>query len=149
MTTIGTAHSPAPHAVEELHLVSVLTQGLPVELGTPAAPARYTVPAVFCRQVSAAERERIEDPTTARSLHEHAGGDLTLTVSDRRLLIGDTSLDELRDGLAAALAGALRDIGHDLSAERGRRIADAAAREAVEHDREAAVAAAAAAVRFE
>ncbi|MBN9167080.1 MAG: hypothetical protein J0I07_39475 [Myxococcales bacterium] len=52
--------------LEPLRLVSILVSGLPVELGTPDEPATYTVPAVFSRQVTAAERARLEDPDTAR-----------------------------------------------------------------------------------
>jgi hypothetical protein len=134
---------------DSLRLVSILVSGLPHELGTPDEPARYTVPAVFSRQVTAPERARIEDPATARALAPHAGPDLALEVSDRRLLIKNTTLAELDAGLAAALAAALRDISRELDVEQAQLSADADARDADERGRAAAIAAAAAAIRFE
>ncbi len=138
-----------PSAPEQLRLVSILVSGLPPELGTPEEPARYTVPAVFSRQVTASEKARIEDPATARSLAPHAGPDLALEVSDRRLLIENTTLAELEGGLAAALGTALRDIDRELGVEQARATADAEVRDAGERDREAVVAAAVAAIHFD
>jgi hypothetical protein len=138
--------TPAPDA---LRLVSILVSGLPTELGTPGEPACYTVPAVFSRQVTAQERARIEDPRTARGLGAHADPDLALEVSDRRLLIKNTTLAQLEAGLAAALAAALRDIARELGAEQAQLSADADARDADERGRAAALAPAAAAIRFD
>lgn len=146
----ASATAPAPtSAPDELRLVSILVSGLPVELGTAGAPARYTVPAVFSRQVTAQERARIEDPATAGGLAQHGDPDLALEVSDRRLLIKNTTLAQLEGGLAAALAATLRDIDRELGAERAQISADAEVRDADERDREAVVAAAVAAIRFE
>ncbi len=138
-----------PSVGDPLRLVSILVSGLPAELGTADEPARYTVPAVFSRQVTAGERARIEDAATAHALSAHADPDLALEVSDRRLLIKNTTLAQLEGGLAAALAAVLRDIDRDLDAERDQMVADAEVRDADERDRESAVAAAAAAIRFE
>jgi len=135
--------------LEPLRLVSILVSGLPAELGTPDEPARYTVPAVFSRQVTAAERERIEDPATALRLSQPGQPALALSVSDRRLLIQNTTLAQLRDGLAAALAAMLRDMDRALEAQRAAESARAEASDADERERLAAVSAAAAAVRFE
>lgn len=143
-TTVSTTTGP-----DVLRLVSILVSGLPADLGTPGAPARYTVPAVFSRQVTALEKARIEDPATARGLAPHSGPDLALEVSDRRLLVKNTTLAELQGGLAAALAAALRDIDRELGVEQARATADAEVRDAGERDREAVVAAAVAAIRFE
>lgn len=147
----GPARSEPPTAAapDGLRLVSILVSGLPASLGTPDEPAGYTVPAVFSRQVTAAEKARIEDPATARSLAPHAGTGLSLEVSDRRLLIKGTTLAELQGGLAAALAAALREIDRELGVEQARATADAEVRHADERDREAVVAAAVAAIRFE
>lgn len=139
----------SPSAGDPLRLVSILVSGLPAELGTADEPARYTVPAVFSRQVTAEERARIEDPATALALSAHADQGLALEVSDRRLLIKNTTLAQLAGGLAAALGAALRDMGRDLGAERDQMIADAEVRDAGERDREASVAALVAAIRFE
>lgn len=147
-TTPPPATSSAPD-LDELRLVSVLASGLPRELGTTDEPARYTVPAVFSRQVTPQERARIEDPATARRLADHADHDLALTVSDRRLLIKNTTLAQLQGGLATALAAMLREIDRELRAERTRRSAEADALDVEEHDRVAAVTTAAAAIRFE
>lgn len=143
------APAPAPLDPAVLRLVSVLVSGLPTALGTVDEPVRYTVPAVFSRQVTPRERALIEDPATAHRLSEQAGHELTLTVSDRRLLIEGTTLAELQGGLAAALAATLREIDRELGAERAQLSAAADARDSEERDRAAAVAAAAAAVRFE
>lgn len=139
---------------EPLRLTSVLLSALPLELGTSAAPDRYTVPVVFSRQVTPQERERIEDPQLARRLGEPLGAELELVVSDRRLLVKNTSLAELRDGLAAALATAWprrsRRPCASSTCSWTRSSRRAASRRAdVEHERADAVAREAAQIRFE
>ena len=151
-TTTGpdaAADTPAPDP-NVLRLTSVLASGLPLELGTPDEPARYTVPAVFSRQVNATERVRIEDPAAAAALVERCGLDhsLQLTVSDRRLLIGNTNLAELTGGLASAVAALLREIDAVLDAEQDARTAQATARRLVDTERAATLEAAAAQVHF-
>lgn len=140
---------PSSSPEEPLRLTSVLASGLPVELGTPNAPDRYTVPVVFSRQVTQEERERIEDPAVARQLGEHAGAALELEVSDRRLLVKNTNLRELGGGLSAALAAMLRELDVQLEAEQSARDDEAHRRELKERERAAAVAQEAAAIRFE
>jgi hypothetical protein len=125
------APSSSGARIEPLRLTSVLVSGLPPELGTSHAPARYTVPAVFSRQVGGTERTRIESPETARRLSDHAGAPIELVVADRRLLIKHTTLDELRDGLAAEIAAVLQDIADDLEHERK---TASAASEALAHE---------------
>lgn len=134
-----------------LRVVSILASGLPDELGTPGAPALYTVPAVFSRQVTAAERARIEDPETARRLAEATGADpeLALSVDDRRLLIHCTSLPLLKDGLAAAIGQMLVELGDDLRAEQERVEAAAEILQSEERERSEAVALVAAEIRFD
>lgn len=133
-----------------LRLLSVLASGLPVELGTPAEPARYTVPAVFSRQVSVAERALIEDPATARRLEQSAGvgPGLALAVSDRRLLIMNTTLAELAGGLAAAIGAMLTRMGQEQLTEMDRRSVAATVIVSNERERAEAVARAAAAITF-
>jgi hypothetical protein len=138
----------AESGAQPLRLVSVLVSGLPAELGTSAAPARYTVPVVFSRQVTPEERARIEDPALARRLSEQVGVRLELAVSDRRLLVKNTSLAELRDGLASALAAALRDLDAQLGAEQSARDDEASRRGLEEHARADAVAREAAQIQF-
>jgi hypothetical protein len=151
-TTTPTTPTPAEPAVtrgDALRLTSVLASGLPPEVGTPEEPATYTVPAVFSRQVSQPERTRIEDPATARGLAAFAGPDLELVVSDRRLLIKNTTLAQLTGGLAAAIAGVLRDIDAELAVEQAQLDDAADVRQVAELARAAAVVRAAAEVRFE
>ncbi len=136
-------------AQEPLRLTSVLVSALPPELGTSAAPDRYTVPVVFSRQVTPEERERIEDPQLAHRLSEHLGAELELVVSDRRLLVRNTSLAELRDGLAAALSAALRELDVQLDAEQSARDDAASRRDLEERERADAVAREAAQIRFD
>lgn len=144
------ATTPSTTDPRALRLVSVLPGALPLELGTPAEPARYTVPAVFSRQATPQERAHIEDPATARALVAvtGAGPELELTISDRRLLIGGTTLAQLRDGLAAALGEMLARMGQELLAEEDRRSAAAGVREAGERERLEAVTRAAAEIHF-
>lgn len=133
-----------------LRLVSILVSGLPTELGTPDEPALYTVPVVFSRRVTAAERDVIEDPETARRLAEATGtaAGLAFAVDDRRLLIHNTSLIRLKDGLASAIGRMLQQIGTDLLAEQDRVTASLEARMSLERERLAAVAREAADISF-
>lgn len=154
MPTMPTVPGPEPTASPPepddgvLRLRSVLVSGLPAALGTDAAPERYTVPAVFSRQVTQTERARIEDPAAARSL-AHASPGLELAVSDRRLLIHGTNLAELRDGLAADLAGLLRSIAAQIHDEDDRREAVRADVRRTEVERSSVVSAAAAEIHFD
>lgn len=133
-----------------LRLLSILDSGLPIELGTPEEPTLYTVPVVFSRQVTAAEREVIEDSETARRLVRATGADpgLTFTVDDRRLLIHNTSLRLLKDGLASAIGRMLQELGSELTAEQDRATATAEARISSERTRSALVAREAAEISF-
>jgi hypothetical protein len=156
MTTVtSTPARPDPaETSHDLHLVSVLESGLPPELGTPNQPATYTVPLVFSRQVSPDERARIEAPAalrhlTAQTAAVRPGSDLRLVVSDRRLLVEGTTLEELRDGLAGALTSMLHEIGQELrsaTADREAAVEQLAAQEA---RRAAGVHAQVASIRFE
>jgi len=120
---------------QPLRLSSILTSALPALLGTSQAPTQYTVPAVFSRQVSVPEKTAIEGPETARRLTESGYPQVTLQVSDRRLLIGHTSLEQLEEGLAHELAATLTDIGRAVSRQRDQRAAEATARQSAESDR--------------
>lgn len=153
-----TALSPFPSASrtddtagDVLRLVSVLEPGLPVELGTPTQPASYTVPLVFSRRVSAHERQHIEDPRTAARIAEEcgAGPGLRLVVSDRRLLVEGTTLEQLRDGLARALNDMLQELGRELRRVGDERAAAVELHAQDERRRAAAVHAAVSAIRFE
>ena len=146
----GAAHSPASSEPVPLSIDHVLASGLPAELATPAEPPLYTVPVVFSRRVSPQERAVIEDPATAAHLMDvcGAGPDLRLTVSDRRLLIENTTLAQLDGGLAAAIGAMLTTLGDQLHAAREERTAAAEASTRVERERAEGVARTAAAIRF-
>lgn len=120
---------------QQLRLTSVLSGGLPATLGNPGAPTLYTVPAVFSRQVSAAERLAIQAPEAVRRLADAGYPRVTLDVADRRLLIGSTNLGELRDGLAHELAELLRDIDRTLAEQRDQRDAAELVARSAEADR--------------
>jgi hypothetical protein len=47
-----------------------------------------------CQRIGAGERVRIEDPAAARRLSQYGDSDLALAVSDRRLLIRNTTLTQ-------------------------------------------------------
>lgn len=146
-TSSPTDVSTSPEVPAGLHLTGVLASGLPVEVGTGDEPARYTVPAVFSRKVTAEERARIEDPHLAQFLSR--SGYLQLAVSDRRLLIKNTSLAELKGGLARDLAAALRRIEMELGAEHDRLEAESATRRVSEQQRATELVRLAAEIRFE
>ncbi|GIG20316.1 hypothetical protein Cch01nite_10400 [Cellulomonas chitinilytica] len=153
-TTTPSTHERSGARTDDLHLLSVLESGLPAQLGTVDEPATYTVPIVVSRQVTPGERARLEDPETARRLAVRTGTrqngeSLRLVVSDRRLLIENTTLDELRDGLADALSTMLQEMGDDLRSESSDRAAVAQSRAVEEQRRVAAVHAAVAAIHFE
>jgi hypothetical protein len=120
---------------DTLRLASILISGLPAMLGTDDEPTMYTVPVVFTRQVTHPEKTEIEGPGSTHRLAERGYPRVTLKVSDRRLLIGNTTLQQLRDGLAHELVALLSDIDGDLSEQRGRQDAAAALRESAAADR--------------
>ncbi|WP_448808554.1 hypothetical protein [Agromyces bauzanensis] len=127
----------------------VLASELPASLGTVDAPERYTVTAVFTRRPHAGELELLQDPAVNRQLAAAGYPDVTLSASDRRLLIGNSNLHELEAGLARAIAMILGDIGEQVQARHD----DLASEFEVLSDREAAraasVAIAAGRIRFE
>jgi hypothetical protein len=160
-STAPSTAAPAPSTSDaspdptsgDLHLLRILETGIAAEVGTPAEPPRYTVPVVFSRQVTPVERARIEDPATARRLGEavrpgRSGPGLRLVVSDRRLLVENTTLAELRDGLAAELAAFLRELGEDVRAASAERVSAAARRAGDVERRDATVHAAVEQIRF-
>ena len=139
---------PEPSRDDSLHLTSVLASALPDTVGTAEEPATYTVPVVFSRQVTQRERKEIEDPAFVRSL-PHAGPDVLLAVSDRRLLIKNTNLAQLRQGLAADLAAGFRGVSVRAASEDAQRSLEAATRRSAEQTQRERVATAAAGIRFQ
>lgn len=131
-----------------LGLGSVLVGSLPAALMTDDAPDRYTVEAVFSRRPEREEVTAILGDETRDRLTKSGYPTVEVTVSDRRLEIANTNLEELRDGLASVLADRLAEISAVVRTTRetaAARFADAAASE---HERAAAVTALAASVAF-
>jgi len=132
-----------------LGLGSVLVDSLPTELMTADAPDRYTVEAVFTRRPEQDEVRGILGDGTRDLLAKAGYPAVRITVADRRLVIANTSLEELRDGLSRILAERLAEISagvHSRQQAAADRLQHAAE---TEHERLAAVTALAESVRFE
>ncbi|MGW9415516.1 hypothetical protein [Arthrobacter cupressi] len=84
-------------------------------------PPRYTVSAVFSRRVNPAEARSIQGPTTHERLAELGYGHISLVIDDRRLEIVNTSLEELKSGLASALGSLVREISDQMRLEQEQR----------------------------
>lgn len=131
-----------------LGLGSVLVGSLPAALMTADAPDRYMVEAVFSRRPERDEVVAILGSETRDRLTKSGYPTVEVTVSDRRLEIANTNLEELRDGLANVLADRLAEISAAVRATRDAaavRFADAAASE---KERATAVTALAGSVSF-
>jgi len=131
-----------------LGLTSVLAGSLPAALMTDEAPDRYTVEAVFSRRPERDEIVEILGSETRDRLAKAGYSTVELTISDRRLEIANTNLEELRDGLGGVLADRLAEISEGVLAKQDEaavRFRDAAAGE---QDRAASVAALAESVTF-
>lgn len=132
-----------------LGLGSVLVASLPAALMTEAAPDRYTVEAVFTRRPEKEEVAEILGTRTRDDLVSAGYPTVELAVADRRLVIANTNLEELRDGLAAVIADRLAAISTRIREEQDAaaiRFEEAAMRE---HTRAAAVTALAESITFE
>lgn len=139
----------ASDGTDVLGLRSVLAGSLPPTLGTPDAPERYTVEAVFSRRPESLEVRAMTGAETRRRLAD-AGYPLTeLSVTDRRLEIAGTNLDDLRDGLGRVLADLLAHISQEIRRDRVERAAALEANAARELDRAADIARLAATVTFD
>lgn len=138
----------APTNAVELGLGAVLIDSLPPTLFTDAAPERYTVAAVFTRNPAKSEISAIHGDQTRAALRAAGYGAVELHVSNWRLEIANTNLDELAAGLAGVIAERLHVISEDSASADRRRAADALVASQRETDRAALVARAAAGVTF-
>jgi hypothetical protein len=132
-----------------LGIGSVRVDSLPATLLTDGAPATYTVEAIFTRRPDAEELTQILDGDMHQFLTHIGYPKVGLTVSNSRLEIANTNLEELRDGLAGLLSERLAAISH--SARDRRHVVAGKFEKAAEHERDrvAAVAALAESVVFE
>ncbi|MGO4238395.1 hypothetical protein [Pseudarthrobacter sp. YAF2] len=115
MTTI---QDFAVRADSALSLSGVLASALPHDLGTAQGPTRYTVPAVFSRRPQPREVDLLHGAGTRQRLADAGYSDVELHVSDRRLLITNTNLVDLKAGLAHLVGMILRDISAQAAQER-------------------------------
>lgn len=106
-----------------LRLTSVVS--VPSDLYAGKAPAKYTVSAVFSRRANSAESRMIPGPASLERLAEKGYGEVRLVVDDRRLDILNTSLEELKSGLASVIGALVRDVSDQTRHEREQRDADA------------------------
>jgi hypothetical protein len=124
-----------------LGLGTIIVGSLPATLFTDDAPDRYLVEAAFNRKPQREEIEAILGNETRTCLSDNGYRTVEVSVSDRRLGIANTCLEELRDGLGAVLAERLAVISTEVG--RRREIATARFQEASERERERAAAVAA------
>lgn len=128
----GTYQDPSePFAVDR-----ILVDELPRTLGTVEAPERYVVAALFTRRPLPQELDLLRDPSVGERLAAAGYPRVTLGTSDRRLLIGNTNLHELKAGLASTIGTILDEIGRVTARMRSAQAKDAA--EAATRDTERA-----------
>lgn len=111
----------APFAVDH-----ILVNDLPSTLGTVEAPERYTVSAVFTRRPLPQELDLLASAEIDARLSEAGYRTVTLRAADRRLLIENTNLAELREGLAELIGSLLDEIGAGVATTRSAQARDAA-----------------------
>lgn len=133
---------------DSLGLTSVLVGSLPDTLMTDAAPERYTVEAVLSRKAQPDEVTAIEGAGVLDHLMASGYPTIQLRVSDRRLVISNTNLEELRDGLGAVIAAQLERVSGDERKARERAASDQREASEREHERAKAVVALASSVSF-
>jgi len=131
-----------------LALSHVLVTELPVTIGTPGAPSRYDVAAVFTRRPTTIELTLLAGAGVTATLTERGYPTATLTPADRRLVIGGTSLTELKNGLGPLIGRILEDISGKAAEQRDHFDAEAASHLREEAARAAAVLRAAEQVDF-
>ncbi|WP_314216138.1 hypothetical protein [Pseudarthrobacter equi] len=116
MTT--TIHTSPVRTDAALTLSGVLASALPHDLHTAQGPTRYTVPAVFSRRPQPREIDLLRGSGVRQELADAGYSHIDLSVSDRRLLIGNTNLAELKSGLAHLVGNILAGVSSQASKER-------------------------------
>lgn len=139
----------APGLPEQaIALNGVVASALPWNLRTAGEPSKYTVVVALSRRAEPYEIELVQDPSTVRRLHDAGYEDVRLAIAGRRLLVENTSLEQLRAGLAPELARIFRDISIAAQAQKGQRQSEFEAQVLLERDRREAVEALAEEIRF-
>jgi len=111
----------APFAVDH-----ILVDQLPASLGTVNAPERYVVTAMFTRRPLRQELDLLTAPAVEERLAVAGYTHTALSTSDRRLVIANTNLRELKHGLAHLIGQILDDIGTQVATTRSAQARDAA-----------------------
>src|SRR6478736_10120810 len=145
MTTI---QDSAVRADSALSVSGVLASALPHDLGTAQGPTRYTVPAVFSRRPQPREVDLLHGSGTRQRLAEAGYSDVELRVSDRRLLITNTNLMDLKTGLAHLLGVILGEVTTQAALERTERAEELDALGLIEEQRLESIRRAAAEIHF-
>ncbi len=141
--------SPSSDRSDLLGLTTVLAGSLPRTLGTPETPDTYQVDAVFSRRPLPEEVVAIHSAATQQALATAGYPSVTVRVSDRRLEIRNTTLEQLETGLATVLADQFALITSHIREEQAtarKLVEDAAGAEGTRID---AVAARAGRIRFQ
>lgn len=115
---MNTSQAPPQVGTNVLAVSTILTGSLPATLATPDAPASYTVDAVFNRKPNEREVAAIRGDDMHAYLSRAGYPRVQTEISDRRLVINNTNLEELRDGLAVTIAHALASISAAVQAQR-------------------------------
>jgi hypothetical protein len=121
-----TPAAPAPESFEPFAVDHILVNDLPSTLGTLEAPERYTVTAVFTRRPLPQELDLLAASDVDDRLTEAGYPTVKLRTADRRLLIDNTNLHELSQGLAHVIGSMLDEIGGRVATTRSAQAKDAA-----------------------
>jgi hypothetical protein len=140
---------PPARTDSPLSLSGILASALPDDLGTARAASRYTVPVVFSRRPQPRELELLQGSNISRRLAEAGYSDVELGVSDRRLLITNTNLMDLKAGLAHLLGIILNEVTTQAALERTERAEELDALGLIEEQRLESVRRAAAEIHFD
>jgi hypothetical protein len=133
---------------DPLRVTGIVLSSLPAETLTSEGPQRYTVTASLSRRPDPLEIEAVHAEATRRKLEEAGFGHAGLEIADRRLLISDTSLEELRDGLAQVVGAIVRTATLKALAQKDLARQARADLDEAEHERFLRVAEQAAAIDF-
>lgn len=131
-----------------LSLNGIVASALPWNLGTAGAPSKYAVSVTLSRPAEPHEIDLLNEWSTLRRLDNAGYPGIVLSIAHRRLLIGNTSLDQLTGGLARELARLFRDLSATARAQTRERGPELEALAMLERERREAVAALAAEVHF-
>lgn len=106
-----------------LRLTSVISVPSDLYAGKPLA--KYTISAGFSRRPNSAESRIIAGPASLERLAEKGYAEVKLAIDDLRLDIQNTSLEELKSGLASVVGALVRESSAQARQDREQRDADA------------------------